>query len=168
MFIKTLRSNRDRHRVEGSASANASWQENMLRREVEVCMRQTDRFDPHPFITRNLVCYGDIEVPTTGKNGKMFFIMSPDLGHGGELFEYLCFQERPYVKNFDEACARRIIRQLVDAIAYLHEKVSDREGRPLPLLSSITSSSSSCPDDNSLPFCACALRFYPAAGALHR
>lgn len=53
----------------------------------QVCLRQGERFDPHPNITRNLVCYGTVTAPATGQQGEMFFIMSPDLGHGGELFE---------------------------------------------------------------------------------
>lgn len=73
----------------------------------------------------NEVHYGDIVVPSTGRKvlatnvaarslrlaqGEMFFVVSPDLCEGGELYNYLVFGNG--IKKFSEKIARYFFKQV--------------------------------------------------------
>lgn len=69
----------------------------------------------------NYLCFGKVEVPQTGMTGEMFFIMTPDLCDGGELFYYLCPQTKPYVRSFSAGTARILFRMIANGVAHMHE-----------------------------------------------
>ena len=119
VFIKTFRANGDRA-INGGKMADPAWHENLLRREVEVCMRQDDALPHNRFVTRNSVYHGDLNVVATGITAPMFFIMSPDYAAGGELFDYICYRVQPFVESFSERAARHVFVQLQEAISFLH------------------------------------------------
>lgn len=50
----------------------------------------------------------------------MFFIMTTDLCEGGELWNYLCPVEPPYVRSFTEGAALRMFTQIAEGVRHLH------------------------------------------------
>lgn len=125
VFIKTFRSYSDRpqrrNRSPGYDETAAARQEAAIRKEIEVLLHPKFRqMVDHPSVVSNSLCYGSVAVPSTGRKGDMFFIMTEDLCEGGELFNYLCPPEPPYVRSFSENSARRIFRQIAAGVAHLH------------------------------------------------
>ena len=48
----------------------------------------------------------------------MFFLVSPDLCEGGELFNYLVFGSG--IQKFEEPVARYFIKQIAEGVAHMH------------------------------------------------
>eukprot|EP00035_Acanthoeca_spectabilis_P030509 m.9695 g.9695 ORF g.9695 m.9695 type:complete len:631 (+) comp4205_c0_seq1:99-1991(+) len=118
VFIKTFRSLNDRSR----RRADPAVQEDAVRREVEVLLHPAFQLaTSHPAVVSNYLCFGKVEVPQTGMTGEMFFIMTPDLCDGGELFYYLCPQTKPYVRSFSAGTARILFRMIANGVAHMHE-----------------------------------------------
>ena len=66
-------------------------QEKAVRKEIEVLLHPSFReVSSHPNVTRQDLTYGTMEVPNSGVSCPMFFLFSPDLCVGGELFNYIC------------------------------------------------------------------------------
>lgn len=82
---------------------------------------QFHRATNHPGVVSNMLCYGHVKVPQTGMEGDMFFIMTPDLCDGGELFNYLCPPTPPYVRSFSVGTARRLFRMIAEGVAHMHK-----------------------------------------------
>lgn len=125
VFVKTFRSFSDRPRPRGARKLpvpeRKAKQEASIRKEVEVLLHpKFIEMCNHPNVVSNLLCYGSVSVPTTDRKGEMFFIMSEDLCEGGELFNYLCPPEPPYVRSFSESTTRRIFRQIASGVAHIH------------------------------------------------
>lgn len=83
VFLKTFRSVQDRpHACDPVAH------EKMVQKEIEVLLQADEhRIPDHPsLVNQSRVCYGTVEVPSTGHKGEMFFIVSPDLCQGGGWF----------------------------------------------------------------------------------
>jgi serine/threonine protein kinase len=125
VFIKTFRSYSDRPqrrgRKPGHDATVAAKQEAAIRKEIEVLLHPKFRMMvDHPSVVSNSLCFGSVSVPSTGRAGEMFFIMTEDLCEGGELFNYLCPPEPPYVRSFSEDSARRIFRQIASGVEHLH------------------------------------------------
>lgn len=126
LFIKTFRSAKDRapKRVrltpEQEAKMQAS-QEGAVRKEIEVLLhplfREATRI---PEVVSNDLCYGTCYVPYTKRTADMFFIATADLCDGGELFNYICPTEPPYVRPFTENTARRLFRQIAAGVGHFH------------------------------------------------
>eukprot|EP00038_Savillea_parva_P008293 m.176015 g.176015 ORF g.176015 m.176015 type:complete len:642 (+) comp14093_c0_seq1:73-1998(+) len=125
VFIKTFRSFSDRPRrrkADGQKSAEIQKkQELAIRKEIEVLLHpKFHRATNHPGVVSNMLCYGNVKVPQTGMEGEMFFIMTPDLCEGGELFNYLCPPTPPYVRSFSVGTARRLFRMIANGVAHMH------------------------------------------------
>ena len=95
VFVKTFRSYSDRPqrrgRKPGYDEVVAVKQEAAIRKEIEVLLHPKFRMMvDHPSVVSNSLCFGSVTVPSTGRRGEMFFIMTEDLCEGGELFNYLC------------------------------------------------------------------------------
>lgn len=124
VFIKAFRSFSDRpqrRKRQQPPEAAMAKQEAAIRKEIEVLLHpKFQQVVSHPGVTNNSLCYGTVSVPSTGFKGEMFFIETEDLCTGGELFNFLCPPEPPYVRSFTEAAARRIFRQLAAGVNHLH------------------------------------------------
>eukprot|EP00039_Didymoeca_costata_P026012 m.14696 g.14696 ORF g.14696 m.14696 type:complete len:663 (-) comp5189_c0_seq1:63-2051(-) len=117
-FIKTFRSFKDRPRTR----ATQEKQEHSIRKEIEVLLHPRFReATSHDAVVSNSLCFGGVKVPKTQRGGEMFFIATPDLCEGGELFNYIVCTQQPYVRPFTEQTACRLFKQLVAGVAHLHK-----------------------------------------------
>ena len=64
---------------------------------------------------------GTITCPNTNRSGNMFFMQTPDLCDGGELFDLVCPKKAPWVRPFNERTARRLFRQFAGGLAHMHK-----------------------------------------------
>eukprot|EP00051_Salpingoeca_urceolata_P003654 m.59480 g.59480 ORF g.59480 m.59480 type:complete len:479 (-) comp12987_c0_seq1:146-1582(-) len=116
IFLKTFRSVLDRP---GPVDAKAH--EKMVKKEIELLLTAERHHLPaHPnLVSWTTVHYGTVSVPKTGRQGEMFFIVTPDLCEGGELYNYLVFGNG--IKKFDEKMARYFFKQLANGVAHMHQ-----------------------------------------------
>jgi len=118
VFIKTFRSNADR-KVGSRASFES--RESAARKEIAALMHLSfESATMHESIVGNTMCYGTVVAPATRAKGEMFFMETPDLCEGGELFDLVCPRTPPYIRPFTENGARRLFRQLANGVAHMH------------------------------------------------
>lgn len=125
VFIKTFRSYADRpdRGKRDRTQAVLDKQEAAIRKEIEVLLHPDfHKATDHPGVVRNMLCYGSVQVPKTKMSGDMFFIMSPDLCTGGELFYYLCPPTPPYLRSFTTNTARRLFRDVAEGVRHMHRE----------------------------------------------
>jgi serine/threonine protein kinase len=118
VFIKTFRSAQDR-----PTKGNASKHEEMVKKEIDTELAKTS-LPFHPsLVNAQKVCYGSVTVPKNGKSGAMFFMHSPDLCEGGELYNYLVFTKnnRMSIRSFSENHARKIFTELAHGVQHMHK-----------------------------------------------
>lgn len=125
VFIKTFRCWSDRQYIPSNKaelkSAEAT-HERGIKKEIRTILRPGfPEVMSHPNLVQTFACYGSVVLPF-GRKHEMFFVFSPDLCSGGELYEYLVNTEAPpYVRSFEEVSAKRIFSQVASAIAWMHK-----------------------------------------------
>ena len=69
------------------------------------------------------VAFGPVVVPQTGHSGDMFFLVTPDLCEGGELYNYLVYNgsDGMGIRKFSEPIARHFFQQLAGAVKHMHD-----------------------------------------------
>ena len=118
VFIKTFRSNADR---KPGSRASFESRETAARKEIAALMHLSfESATMHESIVGNTMCFGTIVAPATKARGEMFFMETPDLCEGGELFDLVCPRTPPYIRPFAESGARRLFRQLANGVAHMH------------------------------------------------
>jgi serine/threonine protein kinase len=126
LFIKTFRSASDRAPKRGRLTVEQETkmlasQEGAVRKEIEVLLHPLFRVATQvPEVVSNDLCYGECYVPYTKRRAEMFFIATSDLCDGGELFNYICPTEPPYVRPFTEKTCRRLFRQIATGVGHFH------------------------------------------------
>lgn len=119
VFLKTFRSGRDRP----LGSPSLDYHVAMVEKEVDIVMKAADAELPaHPaVVSASVVLFGAVSVPSTGRTGALFFVVSPDLCEGGELYNYLVIEGGAGgVRSMDERLARTVFKQLAEGVGHLH------------------------------------------------
>ena len=111
VFLKTFRSRLDQ----------AGTNDECVRREAMALLHPDfPKCALHPNIVKNELMYGTVQVRDRIV-GSMFFVQSPELCEWGELRDYLCPSTPPYVRTFPEPLARRIVADVANGLAHLHQ-----------------------------------------------
>ena len=107
VFLKTFRATRD-----GGPGNDG------VRKEVQYLHHASMdglQVPPHPCVVgQTQLCYGPVVVPTTGMGGELFFLVTPELCSGGELFDHvLNGKQEQASRSFDEDTARTLFRDVI-------------------------------------------------------